>query len=330
MSENSSQSGAHVESGAPVRRSSRRRVSAIEEKPMARICGHNVRRSNYQAYGVVISLIRMSVYALLIGGLGNWPIAQTGSCLGVAVFYMVYLRFAVPYSRRDEMALEYWVALLDITIFGVLLGLCLTVDSEDFTTMDTYCIALIILQGLGMMAYLINRMLIIVHAFAEVVCPACSCSAPSPRKSSRSKRHRRSRSGGSTLSAGESLTYSASDMSIGISQQFYPEKGYYTNGNSELKDVDSVSGMSDPSTINGHGSTPISLAPPKQVQSMAPEGRSVSRSGRSGTFPAIIEEPNAIKVERDATGSMDQGGEVDHSQSKRGQNDVFDKFWRSL
>ena len=39
----------------------------------------------------------------------------------VSVMYIVYLRIVVPYSRRDEMALEYFVALLDIALFAMLL-----------------------------------------------------------------------------------------------------------------------------------------------------------------------------------------------------------------
>ena len=53
---------------------------------------------------------------------------QAAVLLLVSVIYIVYLRIVVPYSRRDEMALEYFVALLDIVLFAMLLvrrlGLC--------------------------------------------------------------------------------------------------------------------------------------------------------------------------------------------------------------
>ena len=53
VSDTSSQSGANTisESGMkPRRSSSRKKVVSIEEKPLYRCCGSNVRRSNYQAY----------------------------------------------------------------------------------------------------------------------------------------------------------------------------------------------------------------------------------------------------------------------------------------
>ena len=185
-SDQSSQSGAQVDSTMPgMRRSSRKKVAVIEEKPIGRCCGTNAKRSNFQTYGIVMSFIRMSVYGILIGSLDKWPAAQAGSCLGLSVLYLVYLRFAVPYSRRDEMALEYWVALLDIIIFSLLLALDLSIGDNDFNGMDTFCIVLLVFQGLGMLSYLINRVLIVIHAFAEVVCPACSCGAPSPKKDSK-------------------------------------------------------------------------------------------------------------------------------------------------
>lgn len=322
-SDHSSQSGANTisESGMmmPRRSSSRKKVTSVEEKPMCHCCGSNWRRSNYQAYGTIVSFSRMCIYGVLIGALGDWPAAQAGSCLGISVLYLCYLRFAVPYSRRDEMALEYWVAFLDIAIFGILLGLVVGIGKEDFSSMDTFCIVLIVIQGLGMLSYLINRVLIIIHAFSEVVCPACKCGAPSPRKS---KRRRRSRS---SVSRSESLAYSASDTST--SQQMYTDgKGqYFVNGSQiDGRDLDSVSGKSDPLGYeNG------SYVPPKQPQNMTPDSRSASRS-KSGMFPAIIEEPVLPEGGKAAPQHED---EVDLSQgleSKKGQNAVFDKFWRSL
>ena len=126
-SDHSSQSGLpYVGDMGTLTRSgtSRRKVAPLEEKPMTKLCGHKIRRSSFQAFGTVISFARMCAYGLAIGGLGTWPAAQAGTCLGLAVLYLAYLRLTVPYSRRDEMALEYWVALLDIVIFALLLVLC--------------------------------------------------------------------------------------------------------------------------------------------------------------------------------------------------------------
>lgn len=326
VSDQSSQSGAQPDNTMPgMRRSSRKKVAVIEEKPLGRCCGTNVKRSNFQTYGIIMSFIRMSAYGLLIGSLGKWPAAQAGSCLGLSVLYLIYLRFAVPYSRRDEMALEYWVALLDIIIFALLLALDLSIDDDDFNGMDTFCIVLLVFQGLGMLSYLINRVLIVIHAFAEVVCPACSCGAPSPTKDSkRRSKHRKSRSGGSTFSRSESLTYSASDTSIGMSQQFFADgKGYYAHGAGDGKDVDSISGPHDTATSENENG--YAYAAPPQVNGMA-EGRSVSRSGKSGMFPAIIEEETDLQ-NSESRNTVNPG---ESSQQKRGQNAVFDKFWRSL
>ena len=303
VSDTSSQSGANTisESGMkPRRSSSRKKVVSIEEKPLYRCCGSNVRRSNYQAYGTIISLARMCIYGLLIGGLGSWPAAQAGSCLGVAVLYLCFLRFSVPLSRRDEMALEYFICVLDITIFGILLGLTF-VGPESFSTMDTFCIVLISIQGLGLLAYLINRVLIIIHAWAEVVCPACALGAPSPKKS-KSKRRRSKR--------GASITYSgASDVS----------GPYFIGPNGS------------PVSNNGNGIHPSGdYAAPDQVNGMvgtggSSHGRTPSRTGPS--FPVIVEESEHADPEYRQEVDLAQG--LSQSQRK-GQNAVFDKFWRSL
>lgn len=303
VSDTSSQSGANTisESGMkPRRSSSRKKVVSIEEKPLYRCCGSNVRRSNYQAYGTIISLARMCIYGLLIGGLGSWPAAQAGSCLGVAVLYLCFLRFSVPLSRRDEMALEYFICVLDITIFGILLGLTF-VGPESFSTMDTFCIVLISIQGLGLLAYLINRVLIIIHAWAEVVCPACALGAPSPKKS-KSKRRRSKREA--------SITYSgASDVS----------GPYFIGPNGS------------PVSNNGNGIHPSGdYAAPDQVNGMvgtggSSHGRTPSRTGPS--FPVIVEESEHADPEYRQEIDLAQG--LSQSQRK-GQNAVFDKFWRSL
>lgn len=282
---------------------SRRKVGPLEEKPLGKICGHTMRRSSFQAFGVVISFARMVAYALAIGGLGTWPAAQTGTCLGIAVAYLIYLRFTVPYSRRDEMALEYWIALLDIILFTLLLVLSTAVGDTDFNSMDDLGIGLIVIQCLGFASYLINRCLIIVHAFSEVVCPACSCGAPSPRKSRRS-RSSRSRSG---LSRSESMNYSMSD--VGTQQSYSTDaKSYYLGENgiiqldANAKEIDSAS-CSDPGGAPA-GATAAGAAylAPQQVQDMAHaqqlavDGRSTSRSkrlGGPGMFPSIAEETDS-------------------------------------
>jgi len=237
----------------------------------------------------------MVAYALAIGGLGTWPAAQTGTCLGIAVAYLIYLRFTVPYSRRDEMALEYWIALLDIILFTLLLVLSTAVGDTDFNSMDDLGIGLIVIQCLGFASYLINRCLIIVHAFSEVVCPACSCGAPSPRKSRRS-RSSRSRSG---LSRSESMNYSMSD--VGTQQSYSTDaKSYYLGENgiiqldANAKEIDSAS-CSDPGGAPA-GATAAGAAylAPQQVQDMAHaqqlavDGRSISVMNAEISTRAIV------------------------------------------
>jgi hypothetical protein len=306
VSDTSSQSGANTisESGMkPRRSSSRKKVISVEEKPMCTCCGNNWRRSNYQAYGTIFSLSRMCVYGLLIGGLGSWPAAQAGSCLGFSVLYLCYLRFSVPFSRRDEMALEYFIALVDIIIFGILLGLVF-VSPSDFGSMDTFCIVLIVFQGLGMLAYLINRVLIIIHAWAEVICPACSLGAPSPKKS-----HRRRRSHGRSIKSEPSITYSGSSD---VSAPFYMGP----NGS--------------PMTPNGNGHSPSGgemMVAPDQANGMSPHSRTPSKSGPS--FPVIQEEPVQQTTDVENREEIDLARGLSQTRNK-GQNAVFDKFWRSL
>ncbi len=311
VSDHSSQSGANTvsESGMmPRKSSSRKKVTSVEEKPMCNCCGRGWRRSNYQAYGTIISFSRMSIYGLLIGSLHSWPVAQAGSCLGVSILYLLYLRFSVPFSRRDEMALEYWISLVDISIFGVLLGLTLGVGPEDFSGMETYCITLIVLQGIALLSYLINRVLIIIHAFAEVVCPACQ--GP-PKK--RRRRHRSSGKYGSnaygTSETSESQIYSANgDTASQLENGLTSEQGDSLGIDSEA------------------------YVAPRQPQTMSGDGRTPSRSSRHGSFPAIVEEPTSGS--RQNIGNVEDRDEINlsqgHGTSRKGQNAVFDKFWRSL
>ena len=44
---------------------------------------------------------------------------QAGLLLALSVLYLVYLRVVVPYSRPEEMALEYWAAGLDVGVFAL-------------------------------------------------------------------------------------------------------------------------------------------------------------------------------------------------------------------
>jgi hypothetical protein len=173
--------------------------------------------------------------------------------------------------------------------------------------MDTFCIVLIAIQSLGLLAYLVNRVLIIIHAWAEVVCPACTLGAPSPKKS----RSRRKRS----MKSEPSITYSgASDTSA----------PYYIGPNGS------------PITPNGSG---LEYAAPDQVNGMnggmngsagggsTPHSRTPSRSGPS--FPAIVEGEESEHVDPEHRQEIDLAQGLSQTQRK-GQNAVFDKFWRSL
>lgn len=140
---------------------------------MTECCGHAVYRSTFQVYGTLIAFARMVVFGIFIGALGAVDaVLQCSLLLFLAVAYLVYLRCVVPYSRRDEMALEYFVALLDILIYSILLAVCF-VDANDFSQMNSLGGALIGLQLLGYVCYFINRLLIVFHAFTEVVCSGC-------------------------------------------------------------------------------------------------------------------------------------------------------------
>merc|ERR1719183_1751296 len=192
------------------------------------------------------------------------------------------------------MALEYFIAVLDIVIFGILLGLTF-VGPQDFSSMDTFCIVLICIQGLDLLAYLINRVLIIIHAWAEVVCPACALGAPSPKKS----RNRRKRS----MKSEPSITYSGgSDTSA----------PYYIgpNGSPITPKANGMNGMNG---MNGGGLTPHSRTP--------------SRTGPS--FPVIVEGEESEHADAEHRHEIDLARGLSQQQRK-GQNAVFDKFWRSL
>ena len=295
-SDHSSQSGmAGLQGGYASESRSRRKVVALEEKPLL-TCGRTkLRRSGFQAYGVVVSLARMCAYGLVIGGLGQWAAIQSGVALGIAVFYFGYLRFAVPYSRRDEMALEYWISFLDIIFFTLLMVLTAAIDKQSFSTIDSIGIALIVVQCLGFASYLVNRGLIIVHAFMEVVCPACSCSPPSPKK-------RRSRSRSGSRSERSMSLRSMSD--VGIRQEsFSPDGKSYYAADSVMTDGKESSG-SDP---NDAGDDQVYLSPPVDVRmygngdrgmngSRNLEDKNSSRSmggARSGLFPSIVEETDS-------------------------------------
>jgi len=285
----SSQNGHAIAPGyatEAARGPSRRKIMAIEEKPLATWGKMKIQRSNFQAYGVVISLLRMCGYALAIGGLGTWPPAQAGVLLFVAVLYLAYLRFAVPYSRRDEMALEYWQAFLDVVLFAMLLALVLAVNPTDYAAMDNLGIGMIVVQGLGFGAYLMNRLLIIVHAFTEVVYPACACGAPSPKKTRRSRKK-------SSFSNNGSLSMSMSDVTAvtfaAEDKRYYPSEGVQESGIE--KEGDSFTeGL-------GGGRTEFMVPASQTIDRsgvLSPEGGRVnSRSSRGGMFPAITEETDS-------------------------------------
>lgn len=368
-SDHSSQSGmAGLQGGYPSESRSRRKVVALEEKPLLSCGRRKVRRSGFQAYGVIVSLARMCAYGLIIGGLGEWAEIQAAVALGVSIAYFGYLRFAVPYSRRDEMALEYWVAFIDVIFFTLVMVLTAAVDTKNFSTIDSLGLALIAMQCLGFASYLVNRGLIIVHAFMEVVCPACSCSPPSPKK-----RRSRSRSGSRSE---RSISMSMSD--VGIRQEsFSPDGKSYYAADSVMTDGKDSSG-SEP---QDGGDDQVYLAPPVDVRmygngAAAPAGldparsssRAASRLGSNGLFPAIVEETDSqmgspansrlpapvskLKLQQLETESpmasarqivpalpplppIPQDAELGVSQgppadSNKGSSTVFDKFWKSL
>ena len=309
--------------------SSRKKVVALEEKPLASCGKRKLRRSGFQAYGVVVSLARMCAYGLAIGGLGKWAEIQTGVALFIAVAYFGYLRFAVPYSRRDEMALEYWISVLDIALFALLLVLAVATSDTDLSTIDGLGMGLIVVQCIEFASYLVNRLLIIVHAFMEVVCPACACSPPSPKKGrGGGKRSRRSRS---AISQSE-MSLSMSDMAMGVRQEsFTPDGkgGYYlgdgkessgsdpmasddaagggggTNGGGVYMTPPGVAAMNSSSSANGRGVAVVGGALVGAAALAGASGssdggggggdgstpvRTNSRSARQGMFPAIAEE----------------------------------------
>lgn len=47
------------------------------------------------------------------------PAPQAGLLLAASALYLAYLRLVVPYSRGEEMLLEYWAALLDLASFAL-------------------------------------------------------------------------------------------------------------------------------------------------------------------------------------------------------------------
>jgi hypothetical protein len=152
--------------------SSRKKVAQVEEAPMLACCGHAVYRSTFQAYGTLISLARMVLFGFIIGGLAANPEVQCGMLILLSTIYMIYLRMIVPYSRRDEMALEYFVCLLDMVIYCIALALCFE-SSSNFSSQDSLGTAMLALQIVSFVCYLLNRILIVVHAFSEVVCAGC-------------------------------------------------------------------------------------------------------------------------------------------------------------
>ena len=353
---------------SPLQRSgSRKKVVAVEEKAMGACCSHKVRRSGFQAYGVIISLARMAAYGLAIGALWRWPAAQAGTLLGLSILYLLYLRLVVPYSRRDEMGLEYFNAVLDIVLFILVLVLAAGGASTAASSIDSLGVGLIVVQGLGFASYLINRGLIIIHAWGEVVVPGCS-GAPSPKKSrsrSRSRSRRSHEERGMSRSHSESMSMSVTD-GIAPLQPSYTSEGkpyYMQDGMMIMLDdkADLESPLPSPSNpANGHA--------PYYPPAVMPSPARSQRSAGPGMFPAITEEtdsqvgsPAMRSLQHPAPPGAPGGGgnaggaafqmsaqdglprsrpvdgldELPHAGSRagakgRGQNDVFDKFWKSL
>lgn len=336
----SSQSGA-PEPSHSSRSSSRRKVSAVEEKPMAVCCTHKVRRSGFQGFGTVVSLVRLCAYAAAIGALWRWPTTQAGVLLLVAALYLLYLRLVVPMSRRDEMGLEYLNAALDVALFSMVLGLAVAGAGAAEGTVNALGVGMLVVQCTGFASYLVNRMLIIVHAFGEVVCPGCSCAPPAPRGKSSRRRQGSSRRG--------SMSQRSDSMSMsdgGRPQSFTSEgKPYFLPDGAKGDGPESVAG-SDAGSAAEHGYLPPGVVPSPS--------RSV-RSGGPSMFPAIAEETDSqvgTPKAGDGGGVLPTprgGGEAGPASfpvpppgglaplpdsrpgaKGRGRNDVFEKFWKSL
>jgi hypothetical protein len=226
----------------------------------------------------------------------------------------------VPYSRRDEMALEYFVALLDVIVFLIILILATTVSAEDDSMMDSMAIGLIVVQCIGFACYLVNRMLIIVHAFAEVVCPGCSA-APAPKKTQcaclfflllpcvlpalnfvKLKAHLPS-SVAARRSNSRSITRQLSmnsDASLHHNAMLYPVEGKYYMDGDVKPDLDSASGGDHHGMYYGEGGMDGGPMMPPHHEGMGNpgsiDGRSASRNARAGVaimFPAIAEETDS-------------------------------------
>lgn len=358
-----------VTSGSTQRSSSsRRKATPLDEKPLLKCCNRKLRRSSFQAYGLIVSLSRICAYAAIIGGLQQWPIVQTSLLLTISVLYFGYLRFTVPYSRRDEMALEYWTSFLDMVVFGLFIYLAAGINDTDFGTIDAIGYGLIGTQCAMFFSYLINRILIIFHAFVEIIFPVCAL--PNHPKKRKRSRHSRSRSG---ISRSESLSYSISDMSINPVAFSAESKEYY---GVDGKDNVSISGSE--TGTNGLGAPNSVFIPPPQVQQMqyaqqqfsaSNVGRSNERITRSGMFPSIAEEtesqvgspiagaissaaaarsarapgPRAMPVsnlEEDDTSRNNTPSPAAPSRrplpnelprsASNNDNAVFDRFWKSL
>ena len=348
-----------VFSGSTHRSStSRRRTSPVEEKSFMKLCGRKLRRSSFQAFGVIVSLARMCGYMAIIGGLGKWPIAQTSALLGISILYCGYLRFTVPYSRRDEMALEYWTSFLDVAIFALFLYLSLGVDDTDFSKIDTMGYILIAFQSLIFLSYLANRGLIIYHAFAEIICPAFAL-PNSPKK--RKRRSGRSRA---SMSGNGSVSMSISEASI--NPQFSASKKDYFEG----KDSFSMADSESVSHGNGKIFSPPHMDPMVSSYEQSGQGQldtpSRASKARPGMFPAIMEEqenasetlaaaavlPDVLPLSPKDSGpkAMPIANLEEEEKNKsspesvfnrfapnnmRGvannkDNDVFDRFWKSL
>lgn len=262
---------------------------AIEEKPLTS-CGRvRIKRSSYQAYGVVMAIARLAAYALAIGALDRWPAVQSGVLLSLGILYFVYLRFAVPYSRRDEMALEYWQAILDIALFVLLLVLSLAIDANNFLQVNNMGIGMLVVQGLGFIAYFINRSLIIVHAFSEVICSHCTSAAqPSRKKSSR----RRKAQGGS-LSNDGSISISVSEATLPPSQISVDHNSMRYGFNDASVQNHDLKVKPYPMMENPHSIDEVRMG--REDKSNYHHSVAEAMMSRPGIFPAIAEESDMLQ-----------------------------------
>lgn len=352
--------------GDACRASHLNNLMAIEEKPLT-TCGRvRVLRSSYQAYGVVMAIARLAAYALTIGLLDRWPAVQSGVLLGLGIVYFVYLRFAVPYSRRDEMALEYWQALLDIILFVLLLVLSLAIDATNSVQVNNMGIGMLVVQGLGFISYFINRSLIVVHAFHEIVCPHWTMAVRRPWKTTKKKKIQRrslSNDGSISLDGVEvplSVRCVCRDFN-GTCHRSNDEQMRLKTSNSNGKKCEAhrqnICAGENQSISEGRNPRPGMVPSIAENRPMLHEEetlsvrltgnrRSTEKRSSSGAMSVHICGPSSCVPQylppasgitealQDSGASLEEGEKAERhavpDPLKAGENDIFDRFWKSI